>query len=105
MICKRHYASVLVKDLGLSNNNPSLTYTKIDNSTPSYVVAKNIGNLNKLSFNDILDENICLPKMYCIPKNHKTPMKERFIVASPVCSIKPLTKSLTSLFRDFFQTN
>ena len=36
-------------------------------------------------------------------KNHKTPIKERFIVASPVCSIKPLAKSLTSLFRVFFK--
>ena len=33
LICKRHCASVLVKELGLSHNNPSLTYTKIDNST------------------------------------------------------------------------
>ena len=50
LICKRHYASVLVKELGLTDNNPSLTYTKVKNSIPSDVVAKNIGDLNKLSF-------------------------------------------------------
>ena len=48
--CKRHYATVLVKELGLTDNNPLLTYTKVDNSTPSDVVAKNIGALNKLVF-------------------------------------------------------
>ena len=90
-------------ELGVTNNNHSLTYTKVDNSTPSDVVAKNIGDLNKLGFSDIPDENKCLPKIYLIPKNYKTPIKERFIVASPVCSIKPLAKSLTSLFRVFFK--
>ena len=55
LICKRHYASVLVKELGLSVNNPSLNYTKFENSTPSDVVAKNIGDLNKLGFSDIPD--------------------------------------------------
>ena len=80
----------MVKELGLSDNNPSLTYTIVDNSAPSDVVAKNIGDLNKLVFSDIPDENKCLPKMYWIPKNHKTP-------------IKPLAKSLTSLFRVFFK--
>ena len=35
----------------------------------------------KLGFSDIADENKCLPKMYWIPKNHKTPIKERFIVS------------------------
>ena len=53
LICKRHYASVLVKELGLTDNNPSLTYTKVENSTSSDVVAKNIGDLNKLGFSDI----------------------------------------------------
>ena len=103
LICKRHYASVLVKELGLLDHSPSLTYTKIENSTPSDIVDKNIRDLNNLGFSDIPNENECLPKMYWIPKNHKTPIKERFIVASPVCSIKPLAKSLTSIFRVFFK--
>ena len=64
-------------------------------------MAKNIGDLNKLGFSDIPDDNKCLPKMCWIPKYHKTPIKERVIVASPVCSIKPLSKSLTSLFTVF----
>ena len=63
LICKRYYASVSVKELGLSYNNPSLTYTKVDNSTPSDVLAKNIGDLNKLGFSDIPDKNKSLPKI------------------------------------------
>ena len=34
---------------------------------------------------------------------HKNPIKARFIIASPKSSIKPLAKTLTSVFRLFFR--
>ena len=44
-----------------------------------------------------------LPNIYWIPKMHKTPIKFRFIIAAPDCTIKPLAKSLTSIFSLFYK--
>ena len=44
-----------------------------------------------------------LPVMYWIPKMHKNPISFRFIIASPVCSIKPLSKDITSIFKLFYE--
>ena len=33
---------------------------------------------------------------------HKNPVKFRFIIAAPKCSIKPLSKSVTAIFKLFF---
>ena len=44
-----------------------------------------------------------LPVMYWIPKMHKNPASFRFIIASPVCSIKPLSKDITSIFKLFYE--
>ena len=43
----------------------------------------------------------CLPTIYWIPKMHKTPVGERFIIASPKCSLKPLLKDITSILKLF----
>ena len=37
--------------------------------------------------------------MYWLPKMHKNPIKARIIVAAPKCSIKPLSKAITSIFK------
>ena len=42
-----------------------------------------------------------LPAMYWIPKMPKNPISFRFIIACPVCSIKPLSKDVTSTFKLF----
>ena len=34
---------------------------------------------------------------------HKNPVSFRFIIASPVCSIKPLSKDITSIFKLFYE--
>ena len=41
--------------------------------------------------------------MYWMPKTHKNPVKARFIIASPKSSIKPLARTITSIFRLFFR--
>ena len=40
--------------------------------------------------------------MYWIPKMHKNPISFRFIIASPVCSVKPLSKDITSMDKLFY---
>ena len=44
--------------------------------------------------------NILL-SMYWIPKLHKVPVGNRFIIASPKCSLKPLLKDTTSILKLF----
>ena len=41
--------------------------------------------------------------MYWIPKMHKNPISFRVIITSPVCSIKPLAKDITSIFKLFYE--
>ena len=38
-----------------------------------------------------------LPIIYWFPKMHKNPISFRFTTVSPVCSIKPLRKDITSI--------
>ncbi len=40
-----------------------------------------------------------LPKLYWIPKMHKTPCKSRFIAGSKTCSTKPVSSLLTRCFQ------
>ena len=41
--------------------------------------------------------------MYWMPKMHKSPIKDRFIIASPKSSVKPIARAITSIFRLFFR--
>ena len=40
---------------------------------------------------------------YWIPKMYKNPISFRFIIASPVCSIEPLSKDITLIFKLFYE--
>ena len=57
----------------------------------------------KFGIDNIPIENHRLPNMYWMPKMHKNPIKARFIIASPKSSIKPLARTITSVFRLFFR--
>ena len=57
----------------------------------------------KFGIHNIAIENHRLPIMYWIPKMHKNPIKARFIIASPKSSIKPLARTITSIFCLFFR--
>ena len=41
--------------------------------------------------------------MYWLPKKHKVPSKQRFIVAAVKCTLKPISKMVTSLFKLFYR--
>ena len=52
--------------------------------------------LNKIDLpNNVKDS----PVMYWIPKMHKNPINFCFIIAFPVCSIKPVSKDITSILK------
>ena len=44
-----------------------------------------------------------IPVMYCIPKMHKNPISFRFIRASLVCNIKPLSEDITLIFKLLYE--
>ena len=101
-ICKHFYALILKQELGLNFNNPitSPTYTQVMDADIPAVINKHLRDLsNKFGYNDIHEDNHRLPTMYWLPKMHKNPIKARFIVAAPKCSIKPLSKAITSIFK------
>ena len=63
------------------------------------VVASHKGELKNAYSLDVDNENECLPHIYWLPKMHKNPIKERIIIAAPKCSVKPLTKNITPVFK------
>ena len=44
-----------------------------------------------------------LPVMYWIQKMHKNRISFSCIIAFPACSIKPLSKDITSIFKLFYE--
>ena len=101
-ICKRFYATVLIKELGLDGTVGNATYKSVINKTEKDIVDSHFNDLsNKLKIDTPIDNNI-LPHIYWIPKLHKNPTKFRFIIAAPKCSIKILSKAITKIFRTFY---
>ena len=101
-ICKRHYAQVLVDELGLENTNDSApTYIKITNMNIEQIVKKHDEYVKKLFKTSIEDK--CLPNMHWTPKMHKIPSKARFIVAAKYCSLKGLAQAVTKVLKMFYK--
>ena len=101
-ICKRFYATVLMEELGLSNESSS-TYTRIQDQTPDDIVSLHQKQL-KDEFNIEIDEGMkTLPDIYWIPKLHKNSAKFRFIIASKHCTTKTVSKNLSSIFTLFLK--
>ena len=99
-ICKRFYALVLLKEVGLMGSNTS-TYTQLDQLSPDDIVKQHITEL-KHKFNITVEDNMStLPDIYWIPKLHKNPVKFRFIIASKHCTTKTLSKHVSSMFSLF----
>ena len=102
-ICKQFYASVIVNELGYNNitdnqNNLNNTYQLINNTTKTEIIDAHKSFLSKYKV-EINKKMERLPSMYWLPKMHKQPVGFRFIIASPKCSLKPLTKQITSIFK------
>ena len=99
-VCKRFYALVLMKELGLIGSTTS-TYTKLDQLSPDDVIQQHITEL-KQKFNITVEEDMStLPDIYWIPNLHKNPVKFRFIIASKHCTTKTLSKNISSIFSLF----
>ena len=99
-ICKRYYASVILQELGLSGSSTS-TYTNIDDQSAEDIINHHKAVL-KDQFKMTVDSNmLSLPDIYWTPKLHKSPVKFRFIIASKCCTVKQLSKNISSIFSLF----
>ena len=105
-IYKYFYALTIIKELNLdchiSNQDDNNTYTFISNKTKDQIIKEHKLNLSKHKIN-LANNMQDLPVMYWIPKMHKNPVSFHFIIASPVCSIKLLSKDITSIFKFFYE--
>ena len=100
-ICKQHYAHVLSSEIKyyqiLLEKSLTDKYEFINRPCRNIVQE----HVTKLSQHELeLDEGMdCPPLMYWIPKIHKNPVGNRFIVASQKCSLKSLLKDITSILK------
>ena len=98
-VCKRFYAQILCTELGLIGPG-SNTYTSV-NQQLGDIVKEHCSKL-KEQFNITVDNNMqTLPDIYWTPKLHKNPVKFRFIIASKSCTLKSLSKNISSVFSLF----
>ena len=87
------------------DNSSTDTYNNAGGLSANDIIDKNIRDLKiKFGIDNIPIENRLL-NMYWVPKMHKNPIKARFIIVSPKSSMKPLTRTITSIFHFSFQTN
>ena len=93
---------MLVKELGLDGEEGCATYEKIVESS-SDIVEQDLKVLKGKYNLDISEDDRTLPHIYWMPKLHKDPIKFRFIIAAPSCSVKPLSKVLTKILKLFFR--
>ena len=79
-ICKKCYAQVLLKELGLLNTTSS-TYQQVNDSLHNILQQQNniLDSVFELKNND--KEFNCLPCIYWLLKMHKVPSGARFIIA------------------------
>ena len=97
-ICKRYYVEVLAKELGLVGSQNS-TYEYLSNTNIDEILNNHKESLHNDFKITVPEEMHTLPDIYWLPKLHKTPIKARFIIASQKCSVKKLSKDVTSIFK------
>ena len=101
-VCKKFYVEVLLKEFGILGNN-NFTYQRV-NINKNDIINQHVSYI-KNNFSLTVDQQMrTLPLPYWLPKMHKTPIGSRFIIASSNCSIKPLSKKVTSAFKLIFNT-
>ena len=102
-VCQRFYAHVLVRELGLDGESNVGTYEKVINDKADEIIQNHTSKLLNNYKLVVPVESKLLPKLYWLPKLHKNPVKFRFIIAAPNCSIKPLSKVVTKIFKLFYR--
>ena len=99
-ICKEFYIRRILDEVGVTSL-PSNTY-EICNKNIQNIIENNIQICDKFGL-EVEERCETLPIMYWMPKMHKKPSGARFIVASSNCSTKPLSKTISHIFKLIFE--
>ena len=99
-VCKSFYIKCILDEVGVSSL-PSNTY-EICKRNIQNLIESNIQICNKFGLK-VEEEYETLPIIYWMPKMHKKPSGARFIVASSKCSTKPLSKTISYIFKLIFE--
>ena len=92
-----------MKELGRLNETIKNTYEHIKNKSMEGVISEHKNYLKHKFKIEINDNKNKLPAMYWIPKIHKYPVSFKFIIASPCCTLKSLSKDIFNAFKLFYQ--
>ena len=95
-VCKKFYISKLISEI---SGNDTYLHSEKDLET---IVKENEEMCKKFGL-ALTEKFKTLPVMYWTPKMHKNPIGCRFIVASKVCSSKPLTEVVSRVFKVLYQ--
>ena len=88
-VCKKYYYECLLNELRFTSSSENPTYTRT-NLTRDEILQNHISVWNTFDIPKNHDQ-FDLPYLYCIPKLHKNPYKQRYIAGSSKCSTKPLS--------------
>ena len=102
-ICKRFYAQILLKELGLDVHTGCATYESVERENVDRIIKNHNKNLKTKFKIKVNNASNLLPHIYWLPKLHKCPIKFRFIIAAPNCSVKPLSQAVTKIFKLFYR--
>ena len=94
-VCKSYYYNCLLNELGFTSTSGNPTYTP-SNFTKDEILQNHLSDLNTFNIPKNQDQ-FELSYIYCNPKLHKNPYKQRYIAGSSKCSTKPLSLFLTKL--------
>jgi len=103
-VCKIYYIDCLIKVLGIHNNTRNPTCTPTSLSKEEILSSHTCRSMISSFGLSVKDDYVVLPYLYWI---HKCPYKERYIAGSAICSIKSLSKLLTTVLstvKDEIQT-
>ena len=108
VICKKLYINIMLEELGFDLNSlvpvGNATYS-VSSEGSSEIVDRHCSLVKSFGIN-CSDDCKKLPKLFCIPKFHKSPYKFRFIAGARKCTSTQLSVVLNkglSLIRDFFK--
>ena len=95
-VCKAHYYNCILNELGINSTFGNHTYTPTALSKDE-ILQNHASGLDTFNITVNGSDEYELPYLYWIPKLHKNPYKQRYIVGSSKCSTKPLSLLLTKM--------
>ena len=98
-VCKYYYIHTLMEELGINSGSTiNSTYEKQDVIVDE-IMRTHTTTLENIFHITLQQKEKNLPKIYWIPKLHKTPYKARFIAGSSSCTTTKIPKLITECLK------